>query len=77
MTFVEANKIAHEFASSFGEIVIGFKYGYNDLKEYSTKYYADFCFLTLDGKIPNEPPLVGDVHFLPKKSYFYYQMNKN
>jgi len=54
-----AKNIAQEFTNSFGEVVSGFKYGYSDLKEYSTKYYADLCFLTIENKIPDEPPLVG------------------
>lgn len=59
MKLIEANKIAKEFVDSFGEVVLGFKYKHSELKEYSTKYYADLEFLKLDEVKTEESPLVG------------------
>lgn len=59
MELTEAKKIAKEFVESQGEIILGFKYGYSDLKEFTSRYYADFQLLTVEGKIPDELPFVG------------------
>ena len=55
----EFEKIAQEYIESFGEVIPGFKYGIGENKEFVSKYYYDFVFVTLKGKIPIEPPVAG------------------
>lgn len=55
----EFEKIALEYIESFGEVMPGFKYRIGENKEYVSKYYYDFVFVTLEGKIPKEPPIAG------------------
>jgi len=52
-------EIASEYVSSFGEVMPGFKYGFTGFREFTFKYYYDFVFLTLNGEVPDEPPVVG------------------
>ena len=55
----EFEKIAQEYIESFGEVMPGFKYRIGENKEYVSKHYYDFVFVTLEGKIPKEPPIAG------------------
>ncbi len=52
-------KIASEYVESMGEVFSGYKFGFGQAKEFTSKYYFDFIFLTLDGDTPEEPPVAG------------------
>lgn len=52
-------EIANNYVESFGEVLPGFKYGFANLKEFTSKYYFDFVFKQMNGKIPKEPPIAG------------------
>ena len=55
----EFEKIAQEYIESFGEVMPGFKYRIGENKENVSKHYYGFVFVTLQGKIPKEPPIAG------------------
>jgi hypothetical protein len=55
----QAIEIAKEFVENQGEVLPGFKYSFNEPKEYLNYFYFDFIFLTLENKIPDEPPIAG------------------
>ncbi|MDO7138920.1 MULTISPECIES: hypothetical protein [Flavobacteriaceae] len=55
----EIEKIADNYVDSFGEVLPDFKYGFTDLKEFTSKYYFDFVFTRMNGEIPKEPPVAG------------------
>jgi len=59
MTTPEARHIAQQYTSKMGEILPGFTFGLGDEEELTDKYYFDFIWLTLDGQIPEEPPVAG------------------
>ena len=52
-------EIANNYVESFGEVLSGFKYGFADLKEFTSKYYFNFVFKQMNGEIPKEPPVAG------------------
>ncbi|WP_412987351.1 hypothetical protein [Pontimicrobium sp. IMCC45349] len=55
----EIEKIADNYVNSFGEVLPSFKYGFANLKEFTSKYYFDFVFIQTNGEIPEEPPVAG------------------
>lgn len=59
MTVIDARNIAQHYALEMGEVLPGFKLGIGDEEEFTDKYYFDFIWLTLNGQIPNEPPVAG------------------
>lgn len=59
MKQAEANEIAEKYTKELGEVLPGFIYGINSCEEFLQCYFFDFVFLTLDGKVPEEPPVAG------------------
>lgn len=59
MTDIEARQIAKQYVSEIGETLPGFLFGLGEEEEFIDKYYFDFIRLTLNGDIPEEPPLAG------------------
>lgn len=59
MTDSVARHIARQYTSEIGEVMPGFRVGIGDEEEFTSKYYFDFIWLTLDGQIPEEPPVAG------------------
>ncbi|MAB49295.1 MAG: hypothetical protein CMC05_11755 [Flavobacteriaceae bacterium] len=55
----EIEKIADNYVNSFGEILPGFKYGFANLREFTSKYYFDFVFVQMNEVTPKEPPVAG------------------
>ncbi|MCT4640202.1 MAG: hypothetical protein N4A72_21070 [Bacteroidales bacterium] len=55
----EYEKIAQGYVESFGEVLPGFKFRVGEQREFVWKYYYDFVFVALNGKVPEEPPLAG------------------
>lgn len=55
----EIEKIADNHVNSFGEVLPGFKYGFENLREFTSKYYFDFVFIQMNGVIPKETPIAG------------------
>lgn len=45
--------------SSFGKVVLGYKFGSRKTKEFTDSNYFDFIFLDLDGNITEEAPVAG------------------
>jgi hypothetical protein len=59
MTSKEAKQIAEEYVLTTGEVIPGFRLGIGDQLEFTGKFYFDFIWLTLDGKVPELPPIAG------------------
>ena len=57
MRNIDARHIARNYTLEMGEVLLGFKLGIGDEEELIDKYYFDFIWLTLNGQIPNEPPI--------------------
>ena len=59
MTTSEAKHIAQQYISQMSEVLPGFKFGIGDEEELTDRYYFEFIWLTLDGQIPEQPPVAG------------------
>ncbi len=51
--------IAQEYVDSLEEVLPGYKFHFDDRKDFFFKIYYDFVFIDLQGNIPKEPPVVG------------------
>ena len=69
MTTTEAKHIAQQHVSDMGEVLPGFMFGLGDEEEFVDKYYFDFIWLTLNGQIPQEPPVAGGARGLTVNKY--------
>ncbi|MEO1259981.1 MAG: hypothetical protein AAFZ15_14405 [Bacteroidota bacterium] len=55
----EFRDIAQKFVDRQGVVLPGFRYGVGEHREFIDKHYFNFIFVTLDGQIPDEPPIAG------------------
>ena len=53
------NKIAKQYVESFGEVLPGFKFSFDNRKDFFFEVYYDFVFVDMEGNIPTEPPVAG------------------
>ena len=69
MTDIEARHIAQQYVSEMGEVLPGFMFGLGDEEKFVNKYYFDFIWITLNGEIPEEPPIAGGTRGLIVNKY--------